>query len=486
MDASCGPSNALSQLSKHTQRDQSLQNEFVGRQGPVQPGNFRTHGHVDAGLNREFQNFNSDGMSSFDPLFAAQRHNAGPPMAMRQNPNWVQDFGGLSLGEQRGQTVPQGKADWHRQFMQQQQQQHQQQGQSQSQYLQMGQSGQFQGNQFQNLLQNSQFQNPAMFQGYRAGTGQYGQQNTQKLQHDGIELLQPGEMDFERHFDQVERELLEAEKMQQNEEQIDLGDESEKEQFAEAARQIKNLMTSDKHVASDETSSKFQELSFLKLMTLISDRQVELSREGDKLVERESGEDIRAHLSDPLRHEKETQPDYHHPVHGAGDHVTNESGITRESENVTSHLPDPLAHIKDGALPSNLTPLQAARIISGGQVMASDWTEDESWNTPHMRPTGDGIMLQEWQDVYEDYRNEDDFHWGVGEENASVGISRWDWISEIWPWWRVGRELEPLTEGRWRVEKEGYSRESWCLLIFDICGNTINGGLRRVKTLVIP
>lgn len=412
MDASCGPSNALTQLSKHTQRDSSLQNDFAGRQNHIQQNGFRSHGVVDNNLNQEFQRFNTGGMS-FEPQFAAQRPQVHLPLSGQPlqkmgglgNQAWVQDFNSLSLGDKVNQrpapAMGTQKSDWHQQFMQQNIQYQQNiQHQNQSQF-----QGQFQG---QNL---SQFQGFRPMMGYDQQFRQFGEEHESNMQINGS--AEEDSAKFDSHFDQLEREMLEeAESMDQlNETDID---ESEKEQFAEAARQVKKSMISQKNLTSEETSSKFHQSDFLKLMSLISNRQVELSKEGDKLVEKSSGEDIRNHLSDPLKHEKESQPDYHHPVHLAGFFGSSTDTqappqVTNESQNVTSHLPDPLAHIKDGTLPSNLTPLQAAKIISGGQVNGRDWEENETWLTRGPRGK-QGIMPQEWQDVYDDYRNDDDFH----------------------------------------------------------------------------
>lgn len=414
MDASCGPSNALNQLSKHTQRDQSLQNEFLGRQNQPQHANFRRHGGIDANLNTDFSRFGQEGVAGFDQQFAAPlpqfQHAPARSGQAAQNQGWVQDFNGLSIkdrsqhhqAQQRGQ--PQA-ADWHQQFMRQQVQQNPQ------------------GIQQQQVRQQNM---PMMSQGFRPATMGYADQqlnqSVQKQSHDEtMSVLSSAEYmqtDFDEHFDRLEREMFAAEQAAAEEQTHDVEDELEKERFAEAARQVRKSMVSEKNLASEETSSKFHQSDFLRLMSLISERQVEISKEGDKLVEKDSGADIRTHLSDPLKHEKEAQadlqregqPDYHQPLHletfGASQQMHAEPVITRESENVRSHLPDPLAHIKDGSLPDNLTPLQAARIISGGQVMANDWTEDESWTAPTRR----GIMPQEWQDVYDDYRNDDDFH----------------------------------------------------------------------------
>lgn len=410
MDASCGPSNALSQLSKHTQRDSSLQNDFAGRQNYPQQNGFRSHGGIDNNLNQDFQRFAAGGVA-LEPQFAAQtpqrhQHMSGQPLQMgsRGNQAWVQDFNGLSLGDRGTQSLAPQKSAWHQQFMKQngqnvQTQSHhhmlQEQRHSQLQY-----QNQFQG-QFQGQFQS---QMPMFDQQFR----QFGHEHESNIQVSGTDM---DDAKFDSHFDRLEQELVDSEMPM---EQVDEIDELEKERFAQAARRVKESMISEKILASEETTSKFQQSDFLKLMSLISNRQVEISKEGDKLVEKSSGEDIRSLLSDPLKHEKEAQPDYHQPVHledfGAAPLPTQESPqVTNESQNVTSFLPDPLAHIKDGSLPSDLTPLQAARIISGDQVKGQNWEEDESWLTREP-PKRMGIMPQEWQDVYDDYRNDDDFH----------------------------------------------------------------------------
>lgn len=51
--ANCGPSNALQNLSKHTQRDNTLQNEIIRNQ-PQQGNGFRNQPIVDQRLNQDF------------------------------------------------------------------------------------------------------------------------------------------------------------------------------------------------------------------------------------------------------------------------------------------------------------------------------------------------------------------------------------------------------------------------------------------------
>ncbi|PVH13822.1 uncharacterized protein CXQ87_001940 [Candidozyma duobushaemuli] len=417
MDASCGPSSALSQLSKHTQRDTSLQHGLVNRNENQQhrPG-FRNQPGFDASLNQEFQNFSgrTSGAPAFQDQFAGagpihpQQHQQHRQPNQRQQNRWIQDFNGLSLenkpmNAQSGQGQ-QGKSDWHRQFMNQMNNQPQVQ-QNRANY-QMGQMGQM---------------------GHMNQMGQYRYQGMQNMQPQNekaqVEADLVGDSEaLDSHFDQLEKELAMEEQVDSEEASIK---EIDKEQFVQAAKEVQKSMRGENNLRSEETTSKFEESNFLKLMNNISDRKVELSREGDKLVEAASGEDIRQHLSDPLKYEKD--PNYHQQEHEPSVHG-GYSGmplrpdavpeVTKESENVQSHLPDPLAHIKDGSLPDNLSALQAAKIISGGQVTGNTWMEDESWLGIPGGPgvdsgnssSGNSIMEPHWQEVYDDYRHDDDYH----------------------------------------------------------------------------
>ena len=215
--------------------------------------------------------------------------------------------------------------------------------------------------------------------------------------------------DLGAQFDEVERELAQLEQNGAQKEEVQneavqadaVRADDDKERFAEAARQVQRLML-------DETSEKFAQLNFLKLMALISERQVEISPDGESLVR-----------SNP---ERAPEPDYHVPPRDAetlrAQNVRGGTETVRESESssVRAHLPDPLAHVRDGALALDLTPLQAARIISGGQVRPADWTEDESWTaeTPRQqqtpRPQRAPLLDHAAQEAYDDYRNDDDFH----------------------------------------------------------------------------
>lgn len=404
MDASCGPSSALSQLSKHTQRDNSLQHE-AARQGHHFPqAAFRNQPGVDANLNRDFQQFSQGGGLEYD-TFNGQAHNfprqqfgGGAPNQARfhdrpaEQQQWAQDFNRLSLGNNTQMQPQQARqaqtANWSQQFLQHKQQNTANQNlRPESSYL----------------MQQPMFNqvNLQMMQGQQMMQRQVNQEQNPISQ---VEQIDSKALDA--HFDQISREMDQMEEVDTTTEDPD------KEAFAKVAKQVESHMTSTTPLVSAETTSKFQQSNFLKLMSMISNREVEVSKEGDKLVA-SSGEDVREYLSDPLKHERSEAniagpsgelalaPAPQEPQSGT---------ITNESAHIRSHLPDPLAHIKDGELPGDLSSLQAARVISGGQVEKENWMEDQSWDFD-MRPRTKNSLLNRYeQEVYDDYRNDDDFH----------------------------------------------------------------------------
>lgn len=416
MDASCGPTSAVSQLSKHTQRDTSLQHEVIRQgHGPSRSA-FRNQPGLDTNLNREFHQFQGRGMEySFQGQafgdqkmngdFAGQFHGQSQPgqrhnqisqhlssqhMDIQQhvgNQQWVKDFNGLSINQnsQIHKQTAQPQTNWSLQFLQHTRQ-HNMSGQGARQDYSM-----------QPML------NPLNLQMTYQDQQGFHQSQDQSSHFDS--------QAFDDQFEKVSREIDELEQMNEVE-NVASHDDTEKIQFAEAARRVQTHMTSASPLVSSETASKFQQSNFLKLMTQISNREVEVNMEGDKLVTKESGEDVRKYLSDPLKEERlnyETRSESSQPVFTPKNPVQLEGVVTNESANVRSHLPDPLAHIKDGQLLGDLTPLQAARVISGGQVRRDDWFEDESWGygRPQRLP---GLLEKHEQEVYDDYRNDDDSH----------------------------------------------------------------------------
>lgn len=352
MDASCGPSSALSQLNKHAQRDTTLQNE-AARNRPQQ---FRSGPGIDARLNRDFSAFSSGRTQGIDTPVAQMP----VPQGMREHtksPEWVNSFNSLSLLQSHTPV----QSDWLQQFMGS--------AQNTQQLANAGVAGYAEAM----PMQRRPMFMPAM-------------QMQQAPLHAEPQGISDEAMDLQ--FRQMEQELEEQE--------VQEAGPDKNESFAEAARQVRESMTHNG--ASEETQAKFGQSNFLRLMEQISENKVGLNAENDKLVERS---DIAAHLSDPLRHER--QPDYHVPPHDST-YPHPASRVTTELENIRSHLPDPLAHIKDGALPAGASLLQAAQIVSGGQVQAQLWMEDGNWDRPG------SILDSAWQEVYDDYRHDDDFH----------------------------------------------------------------------------
>lgn len=388
MDASCGPGSAISQLEKHSRRDNSLQHEAVQRgQARGQQPAFHSQPGIDANLNREFQQFSQGKNMDFNviservPVIARQHYGQpGPSQAQFRSPRaanqqWVQDFKGLSLQQDtqmRKHQAPQPD-NWSLQFMQQNKQQNLSSQRSHQSMMHLGQH-------LQAMLQ----------------------------QTDEVEKM--NSKAFDDRFDQIssEMELMEETEHQQDQQQARqntqrvMEDNSDKEEFARTARKVQTHMTSITPLVSSETTSKFQESNFLKLMSMISNGKVEVSKEGDKFVTTATGEDIRACFSDSLQDEEEGALHFVYPRQRSG-------VVTNESFNVRGHLPDPLAHIKDGELLCDLSSLQAARVISGGQVERNDWMEDDSWSFGEARPRRGGLLNGENQELYDDYRNEDDF-----------------------------------------------------------------------------
>lgn len=412
---SCGPSSALTQLNKHAQRDQTLQNEFV-RPAPGQNANAFQRPRVDHALNSEFERFQQD---SFQPLNMDMQQFQHQNL---QNQNLQNQHQNHQLQNLRNHQLQSHQPQSHQNLqLQNQLQNHQSQnfqGQNQLQ----------QPNTFaQQFLAQNQSQKSGWVDDFHAlslrdrpsWNRQFMQKTPLTFTHAPVYTNKDTDMEVEdlgAQFDEVERELAQLEQNGAQKEEVQneavqadaVRADDDKERFAEAARQVQRLMLEQGGLRLDETSEKFAQLNFLKLMALISERQVEISPDGESLVR-----------SNP---ERAPEPDYHVPPRDAetlrAQNVRGGTETVRESESssVRAHLPDPLAHVRDGALALDLTPLQAARIISGGQVRPADWTEDESWTaeTPRQqqtpRPQRAPLLDHAAQEAYDDYRNDDDFH----------------------------------------------------------------------------
>ncbi|KAK6460818.1 hypothetical protein DFJ63DRAFT_317236 [Scheffersomyces coipomensis] len=412
MDASCGPSNAITNLSKHAQRDNSLQNEAALRNNQQRNniGSFRTNGNiVDTRLNSEFQQFNNG--NDFASSFASQFKPQIPQQNIQQQPqlhngNWVNDFSNLAINQPQGpihqhhpaqqqHQQPNVRSDWNQQFLQQDNSQVQfQQPQQQNQQF------------MPNYANGLAMRNSPLF-----AQQQHQQVQPQVSEHQELHKMQQESKHFDNEFDMLEKELQDQEPAQ--DEELKTVDDSDKERFAETARQVQHSMQSA--TSTQETKSKFENSNFLKLMSSISNRQVELS--GDKLVNSTNGEDIRQYLSDPLKDIKTENGNihYHEPPHDIPIPVApiqQQQQPQHDLRPEVNHLPDPLAHIKDGELGGILDPFSAAKVVSGGQVQMHDWMEDFDSvpTTVNNRRVKRSILTDKWQEVYDDYRHDDDFH----------------------------------------------------------------------------
>ncbi|RCK57912.1 hypothetical protein Cantr_06886 [Candida viswanathii] len=433
--ASCGPSNAIQNLNKHTQRDTSLQHQrFQQGNGPSSVQQFRQgKQHIDQRLNNEFQQFNSgnDFASSFMNQMnmkpnVQHHHPAQQQQQFQQNGAWVNDFSNLSI-----QQKPQTKSDWHQQFMQQSQSvAHQPQAQ-------------------QPGFQQQMTPNYAMGNSYQMRTNvmPVAPVYQNQTEHQQAHKLEEEQRQFENEFDLVEKHLAEQQQQQAQEGVVadaDINDIA-KEKFAETARKVEDTIKS-KNYDDSEMQKKFENSQFLKLMSSIGNRKVEL--EGDKLVTSDSKEDIRekgipetesqtsfaAHQEQQQQQQQATSnnPDYHQPMFDRSPQPVPaplRTGVNAPTENVQeaapqqedpheNKLPDPLAHILDGQLSDINDPLTAAKVISGGQVQTHDWMEDfddEPSTRTHPetveRPFRKGqIVDHHWDEMYHDYRHDDDYY----------------------------------------------------------------------------
>ncbi|CUM51049.1 unnamed protein product [Debaryomyces tyrocola] len=411
--ANCGPSNALQNLSKHTQRDNTLQNEIIRNQ-PQQGNGFRNQPIVDQRLNQDFQQFsNGQAFNQFQPEPVHQRfhqhhrqHNHAQHSQHHPQQGWVQDFSKMSINQQprhQARNMRNGKVqnDWNQQFMNQTSQHPVQNNVA---YQPQHQMGGFQMNMRTNLS-NSLYQTRGNIP-----------------EHKEMHKMEEENQIFDAQFDQMERELQHEQMSNEQTAEVQMdGNEFEKEQFAKTAKQVQESMLKGENT---ETNTKFQNSNFLKLMSSISNRSVELSAEGDKLVSKQSGEDIRDN-PEVVSSQSPTPA----PV-SQYDQYTNHIPMSQDDmptqEPQTLHLPDPLAHIKEGSIEGDVSPFQAAQIVTGNQVKTSDWMEDDEWldmtedapfpvmggpqRMPPTRRSRNNIMPDEWQEVYDDYKHDDDFN----------------------------------------------------------------------------
>jgi len=398
MEASCGPSNALQNLSKHSQRDNSLQHEF-SRGAVPQAAQFKQSQAIDRNLNQDFQSFNSnDFANSFMNQFNPQQFKAQVnQLSVQQNhlrDQFLQQNQNLQFQQQNVQSGQQHNQAWINDFS--------------SMSLNQTQNVPHQMNHGPQFSQYNQFYQPGM--ALRNATPMMPQAQ-HMTEHKEIHKF---EQSIDDQFALIEQEL------NAQEEQGDVEKSGhDHDQFAKTAREIETTM---KKAASEnnELGEKFQNSDFLKLMQSISTRNVEL--EGDKLVDSKTKQDIREKPQDsepvqPIVSPtiNEPLPTYHHPPFDSAQPPMPPQPQEQQPEH-ENKLADPLAHVADGALSDINDPLMMAQIISGGQVKRKDWLNaDTDWldspratkPQPRVRRS---ILTEHDQQVFDDYRHDDDFH----------------------------------------------------------------------------
>lgn len=395
--------NSLKDLNSFTSRNQTYQ------QINPQFSQFKPTNEVN---NQQFENFkNNQPDFQFNPQFQGlpnnvqfQNHNVQRNTARDQvqsrdqfKNDWVKDFSKISIKHGDSQMGQVGQINQMNQVGNMNQMNHMTQNNMNSMYMNTG----YQPMQLNRMNQMNMSQN---------GMTEHQELHRPEIEH---ELT---DQQFEQEFKLLEQEHQEAQSKVGNQ---------DNEQFADAAKKIKQTL---------EANDKFKNSNFLKLMSSISNKTVELNEQGDKLVDQQGNEvnldemdtDINEQTSQADRIDSE-HIDYHQTPHEFTpqyenkipdqpqfqyDHYGNKIGENMhppvkesERESIQNNLPDPLAHLK-GELDAN-EPLLAARIVSGNQVNSNDWIEDYSVDT--VPPPRNNIM-GDWQEVYDDYRHDDDYH----------------------------------------------------------------------------
>nr|AAC23564.2 peroxin [Yarrowia lipolytica] len=323
--ASCGPSNALQNLSKHASADRSLQHDRMAPGGAPGAQRQQFRSQTQGGqLNNEFQQFaqagpahNSFEQSQMGPHFG-QQHFGQPhqpqmgqhaPMAHGQQSDWAQSFSQLNLGPQTGPQHTQ-QSNWGEDFMGESPQSHQGQPQMAN-----GVMGSMSGmSSFGPMYSNSQLMNSTY--GLQTEHQQTHKTETKSSQDAPFEAafgaveesitktsdkgkeVEKDPMEQTYRYDQADALNRQAEHISDNisREEVDIKTD-ENGEFASIARQIASSL-------EEADKSKFEKSTFMNLMRRIGNHEVTL--DGDKLVNKE-GEDIREEVRDELLREGASQ-----------------------------------------------------------------------------------------------------------------------------------------------------------------------------------
>ncbi|CCH46470.1 hypothetical protein BN7_6063 [Wickerhamomyces ciferrii] len=269
------------------------------------------------------------------------------------NPIFANAFGKAPV-QQQHPVQQQPKASWANDFNMMNHQQHQPHHQSHQYTTNQGWNTEFQS--FQTHQQQSAIATPRSFTNLTQLSGLNMTQASIPTTYQSHRLTEHQELhqqdllnkELESEFMKLEQEFQNA---SINEHQIPKKVEQQQSQsqqapiFKRSNSDFANAAMQVVNAMSSQKSSKFQNSKFLSLMNLVSKGEVELNDDETKLIDQEGNE-------------------------------------INENEQNKPHLPDPLAGIENGELH---TPFQSAKLA--GENFGEKYT---------------------WDDVYDDYRNDDD------------------------------------------------------------------------------
>lgn len=352
--ASCGPSNALTNLNKFANQDNSLSNQFIGsshHQGNAEQQNVLSRNNfnsINENLQYDFNQFNqqhqqphqSFSNSGFIPQQQQQQQQHQSQFQNQANSQWINDFQKMNINnipqEEHIQQLRQANQQgWINEFQSMQQMDSSQHQQQQMQQQNQQHQQQYNSNAFQ-MRSNMMLNNSSMM---------YDQQQRTNLQQQQSNIETDDMYDM---FEQVENELNELktlvkEEEKQKEEEMNK-DESEKILFAQIAKNVFNTMngTNKNNTINSNTSQKFQNSNFLKLMQKIGERKIEINNEGNKFID-ENGNDIRDYLPDPLKDLKDSDLSYEN-----GAYKNAEIVMQANSDNTNRQNPDNSGSLRPG------------------------------------------------------------------------------------------------------------------------------------------
>ncbi|KAH3663534.1 hypothetical protein OGAPHI_004935 [Ogataea philodendri] len=267
---SCGGNNALNKLARRANIDTSVTNQL--RTGSDASQFLKpTYRSVDQRLETGYREFQQQGSSSFQPEL---------PGFLPEQGQWIDRFREMNLdGNAQSLHFEQPSANssltpsaWRNEFLQ-----NNQHVQQQQQYTPGGHTASYRP--------QTQFSAP-MVQMPRQASAPPPQQD-----YSAVDAA------FEEIEDQLAQQPVNT---LPQESALQPTNEEDKIKFAQLAKSVFMTMSKPPSDVSQETNAKFQNSNFLKLMSRISTREVEISEQKDKFIDSQ-GRDIRDMLPDPLK-----------------------------------------------------------------------------------------------------------------------------------------------------------------------------------------